>query len=384
MSYSTSRASLASTGTAPPPQPSPATGCSSSGYPVLDLLQSPPDPVFHRNDVGILLHPDSRYTVASLMDIGRDDVYELQLRHSGDPLPNSIPMRCGTLLRHYTSTVIAIGGEGGTMAWVDLWRSILLCDVLRPDPFLLGVPVPLPLTLMSLNDGLGVTLDFASHSRGISFNRDKGCLTLVHLERNESPPPFHAATRGLGGQDVQVLDWELTTWSNIKMSNSLEDWHKEYNVQASNITFDDPAAVSRMLEDFGLLRGPPPPREHSDDEAATAAAAAQAQQRLELQNLSMCEPILCPNGKDDVVYLVAREKYLHPKAWCVAVDMKNQGTLKHVANIGDQYHSFCHRIFCLSRISKYTNPKMRFIESSATDPVSVVKEESNYQAGALE
>ena len=205
------------------------------------------------------------------------------------------------------------------MAWVDLWRSILLCDVLRPDPFLLGVPVPLPLTLMSLNDGLGVTLDFASHSRGISFNRDKGCLTLVHLERNESPPPFHAATRGLGGQDVQVLDWELTTWSNIKMSNSLEDWHKEYNVQASNITFDDPAAVSRMLEDFGLLRGPPPPREHSDDEAATAAAAAQAQQRLELQNLSMCEPILCPNGKDDVVYLVAREKYLHPKAWCVAV-----------------------------------------------------------------
>ncbi|CAD6334792.1 unnamed protein product [Miscanthus lutarioriparius] len=70
---------------------------------------------------------------------------------------------------------------------------------------------------MSLNDGLGVKLDFVGHSRGISFNRDKGCLTLVHLEQNESPPPIHAATRGLGGQDVQVLDWEVTTWSNSKM-----------------------------------------------------------------------------------------------------------------------------------------------------------------------
>ena len=118
-----------------------------------------------------------------------------------------------------------------------------------------------------------------------------------------------------------------------------------------------------MLEDFGLLHRPPPRREHSDDEAAAATAAAEAQQQLKLHNLSLCQPTLCPNGKDDVVYLVAREKYLHPKAWFLAVDMKNQGTLKHVANIGNQDHPFCHRIYCLSRISKYTNPKMRLIKS---------------------
>ena len=51
-------------------------------WPMLDRLESPPDPVFHRADVGLLPHPDGRYTVASLMDIGRDDVYELQLYHS--------------------------------------------------------------------------------------------------------------------------------------------------------------------------------------------------------------------------------------------------------------------------------------------------------------
>jgi hypothetical protein len=170
------------------------------------------------------------------------------------------------------------------MAWVDLWRSILLCDVLHPDPSLRGVPIPLPWTLMSLNDGLGVKLDFGRHSRGISFNRDKGCLMLVHLEMHESPPPLHAASRGLLGEEIQVLDWEVTTWSNSKMSNSLEDWHEECSVRASNITID-----ARMLEGSGLPCRPPP-RDHSNDEAP--AATAQAQQQLELHNLSICQPTL--------------------------------------------------------------------------------------------
>jgi hypothetical protein len=53
---------------------------------------------------------------------------------------------------------------------------------------------------------------------------------------------------------VRVDDWALTTWSNKKMSNSLEDWHKESVVQASSIAIDP--AISRMLKDTGLLRVP--------------------------------------------------------------------------------------------------------------------------------
>jgi len=114
----------------------------SKWMPELDLLESPPAPVFHREDVGLLPRPGGHYTVAALMDIGRNDVYELQLYHSDtstwttrkvsveppqwDPLPKRIPKYCSALLRLYTSAVVTIGGEGGTMAWVDLWRSILL------------------------------------------------------------------------------------------------------------------------------------------------------------------------------------------------------------------------------------------------------------------
>ncbi|CAN6226015.1 unnamed protein product [Urochloa humidicola] len=79
-----------------------------AAYPTLHLLKSPPNPVFHREDVGLLPRPDGRYVIAALMNIGRNDVYELQLYHSDtgtwttrkvsveppqwDPLPKRIPV----------------------------------------------------------------------------------------------------------------------------------------------------------------------------------------------------------------------------------------------------------------------------------------------------
>ena len=47
-------------------------------------------------------------------------------------------------LYHDTDKTIAIGGEGGTVAWVDLWRGIFFCDVLSECPVLRDVPLPVP------------------------------------------------------------------------------------------------------------------------------------------------------------------------------------------------------------------------------------------------
>ena len=47
-------------------------------------------------------------------------------------------------LYHDTDKTIAIGGEGGTVAWVDLWRGIFFCDVLKKRPLLQDVPLPVP------------------------------------------------------------------------------------------------------------------------------------------------------------------------------------------------------------------------------------------------
>ena len=56
------------------------------------------------------------------------------------PLPDTTEDR----LYHETEKTIAIGGEGGTVAWVDLWRGIFFCDVLSECPVLHDVPLPVP------------------------------------------------------------------------------------------------------------------------------------------------------------------------------------------------------------------------------------------------
>ena len=43
-----------------------------------------------------------------------------------------------------TNKVIILGGPKGTVGWVDLWRGIILCDVLEESPKLLDMPFPLP------------------------------------------------------------------------------------------------------------------------------------------------------------------------------------------------------------------------------------------------
>ncbi|WVZ71132.1 hypothetical protein U9M48_019752 [Paspalum notatum var. saurae] len=84
------------------------------------------------------------YTVAMLIATPTTpDVFDLHRFHSetwtwtykqvsvGEPqgrFPCLIPSNCYRLHNHGTSTVIAIGGEGRTMGWVDLWRGMLLCE----------------------------------------------------------------------------------------------------------------------------------------------------------------------------------------------------------------------------------------------------------------
>lgn len=42
----------------------------------------------------------------------------------------------------YASKIITIGGEQGSVAWVDLWNGILICDLLSDSQILHYIPLP--------------------------------------------------------------------------------------------------------------------------------------------------------------------------------------------------------------------------------------------------
>ncbi|OEL28590.1 hypothetical protein BAE44_0010391 [Dichanthelium oligosanthes] len=287
--------------------------------PSLQRLQRP-HPYFNDNDVGLLPRSDGQYTIAALITTHSLNHYQLYVFHSQiqswscstvsveapqQPFPVKIPRRSIRIHRHLTSTVITIGGKGGTIGWVDHWRGILFCDVLDDKPSLRGVPLPLPLKELSENNGKGFSLGPGGQRRGIAFIRKKGCLKFVHLEVDAVRLPYKDAETG--AFSFRVDNWALTTWSNKQMTDSYEDWHQDCTVKASDIRIDNPA-ISQALES-GLLM--PRPQEHGA-----------AGEQLTLQNLCVSQPALCGND-ENVIYLVARKKYRGMGAWILAIDMEN-------------------------------------------------------------
>ncbi|KAK3137606.1 hypothetical protein QOZ80_5BG0454520 [Eleusine coracana subsp. coracana] len=326
-----------------------------SSRPSLSLLQRP-HPFFQNCTAGLLPRPDGgHYSVAALVGTGVGDFCKLHLFHSDTAssgwstrilsMPRlrfsvKIPRKCDRLLCHHTTTVIAIGGELGTMGWVDLWRGILLCDLLDPNPALRVMPLPLPFESMRANNGLGVYLGYPGDRRGISFIRGKRCFKFVHMQVTGA----RVGNDERGTPAFRVDDWKITTWSNTEMRDSLDDWHEGITVKASEITIDHDAAISQALENSGLLWN-----QHDTEDAASTRQQG-------LQNLPTYQPTPCDRG-EDVVYLMVRKKFMHPVAWMLAVEMKDGGRLRAVACSGQLEPSFLAPMYSPSTISKYLNPK---------------------------
>jgi hypothetical protein len=188
------------------------------------------------------------------------------------------------LLYTYSSKVIAIGGELGSMGWVDLWRGILICDLLKEDSTELRyIPLPTPLVPRTLK---GPPL----------FVRD---IVVV-----EGYIKYFEMCRLHDGPDEGC--WKAMTW---ERKDSWNEWKKDCVIEVSK---DDPAA-------------------HTNPDDQQQQEAAETKEQLPtLKGFYAGYPALSLHD-GGVVYIMDRHSLDDTNVTLVAVDMRKQ-TLKGVAD----------------------------------------------------
>ncbi|KAK3155040.1 hypothetical protein QOZ80_2BG0198050 [Eleusine coracana subsp. coracana] len=196
----------------------------------------------------------------------------------------------GDYFLHLNTKAITIGGDDGTVGFVDLWRGILLCDLRRlaqqetQNPKLRYIPLP-----DELRAELNMDQDDARLFRDIAFV--DGRIKFVAM--GDRRP------------------WLAASWSR---TSSLEDaWRKDCDIQSSNMDVTNPQfeILPKHHQGAGDEGGPP------------------------FQWLWIMQPTLSLHDDDDdgdaTVYFMVTNYDHDTDAWVIAVDMvknKLQGVVQ--------------------------------------------------------
>lgn len=208
------------------------------------------------------------------------------------------------------------------MGWVDLWRGILLCDVRSHEDImnLRFVPVPLPMVKLNSSDGRVVRLRCPEPYRGIAYIKGKDCWCLRFVDLEIHSTRLQGKDEETGYISMRYDGWTIRTWSrNFGMTGCRDDWKMDRKpVHAKNI--NKSKKMHLQLRD-ALQR----------EKSSGAACCLQ----MNLQNLCVSHPAPSMNGRNNVVYLTTKAKFMHTKACVVAVDMDKM-KLQYVVEFGTE------------------------------------------------
>ncbi|RLN34094.1 uncharacterized protein C2845_PM03G01750 [Panicum miliaceum] len=301
----------------------------------LDLLPNPYPDRFSDEEFAILSCGNSYVVAAIRIKSHREFAFMLHTYRSGpDGEPGSwtskrvsvedpsrdrvcpIPRSATRVLYHMTSKAITLGGAKGTVGWVDLWRGILLCDLLEDSPKLRDMPLPLPVK----GNWQKFMIDPPHYDRDIAVNQSRDTIKFVEMEITQPT--------------------KATTWSMPIPVTSWNNWQRQCVIRSEDIHLPPD-----NTEHYKLLRKL---MSSGDKEKVITEEAA-----LSLGCLRMAYPIVSINDDDDVVYLLSKGYSTRSVEVVVAVDVRT-GTLRGVAKLDtDRHFGFMRGGWLASGISKY-------------------------------
>jgi hypothetical protein len=226
------------------------------------------------------------------------------LYHSDTGTWSKEPVVAKRYLDHATCKTITIGGDKGTVAWVDLSRSIVYCDVLDKRPKVRYVRLPRQ----------GEQLDYGDPRTVRDVALVGGRIRYVDLKPRFQP-----------GFECIYHGWEARIWSINTSSSSAKDWNADYQLDSSHI----PESSLPKL-----------------NVSADAARPTLSSLQIGLPNLSLQD--------DGIVYFLAKIDHRDKDhiAWVLAVDMRNK-TIQEVAEFSATRTVGLAKAYSASSISKY-------------------------------
>ncbi|TKW08819.1 hypothetical protein SEVIR_6G050100v4 [Setaria viridis] len=215
----------------------------------------------------------------------------------------------------YPNIAVTIGGEFGSVGWVDLWRGMLICDLLRDNHSLRYIPLPLPLVPKLLKG-------YPMYFRDIVVVGD--CIKYFEMSYDVRPGSgLTSATQDL------VAATKKMKISDIGSGNN---WEEDCTFKFSDIPVDSPKfARMLMLPNLKQVKNT----------------------KLTLMRLCAGYPALSLHDAD-VVYIMHTPDPDEDKALVIALDMRKK-TLKDVADFGSGRPLGYTFTYLKSGISKHLN-----------------------------
>lgn len=241
------------------------------------------------------------------------------------PLPDAVDR-----LYHETGKTIVLGGERGTVAWVDLWRGLFLCDVLEEPPVLRDLPLPEP---TRGNWSRLLQQWIPNCLRDITINRHKDTIKYIEMEIwkprvVKTMPNSYLEWARHNNSCSQVIipgGWKATTWTMAIPVGSFADWRPDCEVEVKDVTVDasDP--------------------HHSD--LLSKLTSSNTLQELAYPTISM---------DDDVVYLLSRTtpRNMRKLELVVAIDLRKK-IVQGVAELDVQKDFIFMPSYCTSEICRF-------------------------------